>query len=204
MLRTLMVLGSVSGVLLLAGCAGGSGGDLAREPSVSASTEASARPATAAGESAGAEADGASADGKDGQAADSVPENLDFSGTTVSGDEFQGASLAGRPTLLWLWAPWCPTCRGQFPQVEGLATEHEGDLNVVGVGSLDSAEAIAGFADDVEGITHLEDSEGELWKRFGVTEQSSFVLLDAAGTVVFEAGYGGSEDLDARVEDLLG
>ena len=204
MLRTLMVLGSTLGVLLLAGCTGGSGGDLAREASVSASTEASAPPETAAGESAGGEAHGKSADEKGGQVADSVPENLDFSGTTVSGDEFQGASLAGRPTLLWFWAPWCPTCRGQIPQVEGLATEHEGDLNVVGVGSLDSAEAIAGFADDVEGITHLEDAEGELWKRFGVTEQSSFVLLDAEGTVVFEAGYGGSEDLGARVEDLLG
>ena len=204
MLRTLMVLGSTLGALLLAGCAGGSGGDLVREPSVSASTEASARPETAAGESSGGETHGKSGDEKVGQVADSVPENLDFSGTTVSGDEFQGASLAGRPTLLWFWAPWCPTCRGQIPQVEGLATEHEGDLNVVGVGSLDSAEAIAGFADDVAAIIHLEDAEGVLWKRFGVTEQSSFVLLDSEGTVVFEAGYGGSEDLAARVEDLLG
>jgi thiol-disulfide isomerase/thioredoxin len=132
-----------------------------------------------------------------------VPATLDFTGTTVSGEAFDGASLAGRPTLLWFWAPWCPTCRGQIPQVQGIAADQGGDLNVIGVGSLDSAEAIAEFADDVDEITHLEDVDGALWKQFGVTEQSSFVLLDADGAVVFEAGYGGTDELDARVEDVL-
>lgn len=133
-----------------------------------------------------------------------VPETLVFTAKTVGGETFEGASLAGRPTLLWFWAPWCPTCRSQIPQVEGLASSHQGELNVVGIGSLDSAEAIAGFADDVDGVTHLEDTEGELWKRFGVTEQSSFVLLDADGAVAYEAGYGGSDELDARVDAVLG
>jgi len=133
-----------------------------------------------------------------------VPETLTFTGTTVGGEPFDGASLAGRPTLLWFWAPWCPTCRSQIPQVEGLASQYGDQLNVVGVGSLDSAEAIAGFADDVDGVTHLEDTEGELWKRFGVTEQSSFVLLDADGAVAYEAGYGGSGELDAQVDAVLG
>lgn len=133
-----------------------------------------------------------------------VPALLDFTGTTVTGERFDGASLAGKPTVLWFWAPWCPTCRGQIPQVEQLATDHGGDVNVIGVGSLDSAEAIAEFAGDVEGVTHLEDVEGELWKRFEVTEQSSFVVLDADGSVTFEAGYGGSDALEAEVESLLG
>ena len=132
-----------------------------------------------------------------------VPETLDFAATTVTGEPFEGASLAGKPTLLWFWAPWCPTCRGQIPQVEGLAAEFGDDVNVIGIGSLDSAEAIAGFAGDVDDLTHLEDEEGELWRRFGVTEQSSFVLLDADGSVAYEAGYGGSDELGSRVADLL-
>ena len=136
--------------------------------------------------------------------ASDVPELLDFTGVTVDGAAFEGASLAGRPTVLWVWAPWCPTCRGQVPQVEALEEEHAGEVNVIGVGSLDSAEAIAEFADDISGVTHLEDVDGELWRRFGVTEQSSFVVLDAEGTVVLEAGYGGTDDLDAEVESLLG
>lgn len=133
-----------------------------------------------------------------------VPELLDFTSTTVAGEAFEGASLAGRPVVLWFWAPWCPTCRGQIPQVEELAAGYGDEVSVVGIGSLDSAEAIADFAGDVEGITHLEDADGVLWKRFGVTEQSSFVVLDADGEVAFEAGYGGEDDLAAEVEAVLG
>ncbi len=129
---------------------------------------------------------------------------LDFTATTVDGASFDGTTLAGRPTVLWFWAPWCPTCRGQIPEVQALAGKHGGEVNVIGIGSLDSAEAIAGFADDVPGVTHIEDEDGELWSRFEVTEQSSFVVLDADGTVAFEAGYGGSDDLGGRVENLLG
>jgi thiol-disulfide isomerase/thioredoxin len=191
-------------VLLLAGCSGGGGDDLSTgaTPSETAGSQADASETTDSDASA-SEPDGPGRQG-DGAAGEAVPATLDFTGTTVSGESFEGASLAGRPTLLWFWAPWCPTCRGQIPQVEGVAAEHAGDLNVVGVGSLDSAEAIAGFADDVDAITHLEDVDGELWRRFGVTEQSSFVLLDADGAVVFEAGYGGTDELDARVDDVVG
>lgn len=133
-----------------------------------------------------------------------LPATLDFTATTVAGEPFEGASLAGKPVLLWFWAPWCPTCRGQVPQVEGLAAEHEGDIAVVGVGSLDSEAAIADFAGDVEGVTHLVDTEGALWQKFGVAEQSSFVLLDADGEVAFEAGYGGSDELGDRVAGVVG
>ena len=133
-----------------------------------------------------------------------VPETLDFTATTVSGDPFEGASLAGRPALLWFWAPWCPTCRSQVPQVQDIAERYGEDMAVIGVGSLDSAEAIAEFAEEVGGVTHLEDLDGALYRRFGIAEQSSFVLLDADGAVAFETGYGGSEDLAAEVADVVG
>ncbi len=195
--RTVMIAAAMLG-LLLGGCATSSSGgdDLATEPSASASSPSADSPeATPEPEATGTGTD---------EAGSAVPANLDFTATTVGGEAFEGASLAGRPTLLWFWAPWCPTCRGQIPQVEGIAAEHAAELNVIGVGSLDSAEAIAGFAGDVDDVVHLEDVDGELWKRFGVTEQSSFVLLDADGTVVFEAGYGGTDELDAQVDDVLG
>jgi thiol-disulfide isomerase/thioredoxin len=168
--------------IALAAC----GGEAATTPDAAVSTSAPASPVDSPG----------------GDAA--VPELLDFTSTTVAGQDFDGASLAGRPVVLWFWAPWCPTCRGQVPQVEQLARAFGDEVSVVGVGSLDSAEAIAGFARDVEGITHLEDVDGVLWQRFGVTEQSSFVVLDADGEVAFEAGYGGEDDLAAEVEAVLG
>jgi thiol-disulfide isomerase/thioredoxin len=133
-----------------------------------------------------------------------VPELLRFEAKTIDGEVFDGATLHGSPAMLWFWAPWCPTCRSQIPQVQDLAQAYGDRVDVVGIGSLDSAEAIADFAGDVDGVTHLEDVDGVLWQRFGITEQSSFVVLDADGEVAFEAGYGGEDDLAAEIDAVLG
>lgn len=176
------------------------GGEATTSAEAPGATSAPESPADSPSESP----DASGAAGGAGEPDAPVPELLDFTSTTVAGEEFDGASLAGSPAVLWFWAPWCPTCRGQVPQVEELARTYGDEVAVVGVGSLDSAEAIAGFAGDVEGITHLEDVDGVLWQRFGVTEQSSFVVLDADGEIAFEAGYGGEDDLAAEVEAVLG
>jgi thiol-disulfide isomerase/thioredoxin len=132
-----------------------------------------------------------------------VPDTLQFTGTTVEGKRFEGSNLAGEPVLLWFWAPWCPVCRGQVSQVQKIAEDHEGAISVVGVGSLDDADAIRAFGANATDVTHLVDESGAIWKHFGVTEQSSFVLLDASGKKVFSVGYGGSDELDERVADVV-
>jgi thiol-disulfide isomerase/thioredoxin len=186
--------------IALAAC----GGEAATTSDPSGSTSAPESPVDSPSESPDESPDGSGAADGAGQPDATVPALLDFTSTTVAGEEFDGASLAGSPAVLWFWAPWCPTCRGQVPQVEELARTYGDEVSVVGIGSLDSAEAIAGFARDVEGITHLEDADGVLWQRFGVTEQSSFVVLDADGEIAFEAGYDGEDDLAAEVEAVLG
>ena len=136
-------------------------------------------------------------------AAEPVPEVLDFTAETVTGAPFDGASLSGKPAILWFWAPWCPVCRGQVSQVQKIAEDHKGAISVIGVGSLDDADAIRAFGANATDVTHLVDESGAVWKHFGVTEQSSFVLLDASGKKVFSVGYGGSDELDERVADVV-
>lgn len=201
-MRRLVVATAVPLLLLLGACGDDPATTAASSTTSSPSDEPSADPSEALSDAPAEEPSAEPADAGDGTAA--TPELLDFTATTVGGDSFDGASLAGSPTVLWFWAPWCPTCRSQIPQVQDLAQTYGDRVGVVGIGSLDSAEAIADFAGDAEGVTHLEDVDGELWTRFGVAEQSSFVVLDADGEVVFEAGYGGSDDLGAEVDALLG
>ena len=129
---------------------------------------------------------------------------MKFEATTVDGKSFDAASLAGKPALFWFWAPWCPTCKAQIPEVQKLAKTYEGRVNVVGVGSLDGGNAIKRFADDAWGMTHLTDEQGKVWKHFGVVEQSSFLLLNAKGEKVFSAGYGGSSKLPDEVARATG
>ncbi|MEQ7128118.1 redoxin family protein [Actinopolymorpha sp. B11F2] len=130
---------------------------------------------------------------------------LGFTAHTLDGDTFDGRSLAGRPTVLWFWAPWCPTCVGQAPTVTKLAEAYDGKVNVVGVAGLDQAAAMEEFVTrtGVQGMRHLSDEKGAVWKRFGVTAQSTFVLLDADGEVAFK-GYLEPSDLASRVDALTG
>lgn len=112
----------------------------------------------------------------------SVPASLEFSATTVGGETFEGASVAGKPTVFWFWAPWCATCRAQVSGVGDLAEQFGDDVAVVGVGALDDPDAIAEFAGTVsDDVTLLSDPEGEVWRHFEVTAQSTYVVLDAAG-----------------------
>jgi peroxiredoxin len=133
-----------------------------------------------------------------------APAVLDFTAETVDGEPFDGATLAGRPTVFWFWAPWCPTCRAQISGVGELAETYGADVNVVGVGSLDEQEAIEGFAAEVSpDVTLLADPDGAVWRTFGVTAQSTYLVLDATGTEQ-ASGYLDDAELAALVEDLAG
>lgn len=133
-----------------------------------------------------------------------VPAVLDFSGELVDGSAFDGASLAGAPVVVWFWAPWCPVCKSQIPQVQAAAAEYAGRAAVIGIGSLDDSSAIVGFAAEAPGVTMLQDPEGDLWRHFGITEQSTFVVLDADGNEVRRTSYGEDVDLAATLAGLTG
>ncbi len=130
-------------------------------------------------------------------------ESLSFTGTTIDGEPFKGSELSGKPAVLWFWAPWCPTCRSQVPAVEAIADDFEGEVAVVAVGGLSDQSAITDFARGVEGPTHLVDVEGQIWRHFGISAQSTYVLLNAQGEVV-DSRVIGNEELPDVVANLAG
>jgi peroxiredoxin len=172
-----------------AGCAGGTsaGGGGA----VGSANPPAAPPATSAVSSTTSDA------------ATAVPSTLSFTARTVGGAEFNGATLAGKPTVLWFWAPWCPTCAGQATGVKTTAEQLTGEVNVVGVGGLDDEAAMRRFIArwKLDGVPHLSDEAGTVWKKFGVTSQSTFVLLDSRGAVVHKGVLTG-DDLPGRAAAL--
>jgi len=129
--------------------------------------------------------------------------SLKFTGEDIDGAPYDGEQLADKPTVLWFWAPWCPTCRAQAGGVETLAQEYAGRVNVVGVGGLADPADIRDFARQVEGPMHLVDEDGEIWRHFDVTAQSTYVVLDADGAVVSE-GYLDDDALADQVAELVG
>jgi thiol-disulfide isomerase/thioredoxin len=135
-----------------------------------------------------------------------VPETLRFQIMTVDGGTFDGAALAGRPAVLWFWAAWCPRCRAAAPDVAAVQREHAGRIAVVGVAGLRSGQdAMRRFVADrgIAGFPNLADDDGVLWRRFGVTTQEYYVIIDADGMVVHKGALS-IEDLRRRVAALAG
>ncbi len=93
MFRRLLPLG-LAGILLACG-----GGDADR-PSASAATSS---PSVSV-EAAATDTDGATDTGS-GVVPD-APAALQFSAPLVGGGDIELTTLAGRPVLLWFWAPW--------------------------------------------------------------------------------------------------
>lgn len=141
-----------------------------------------------------------------GDAGAAVPETLQFSGTTVDGKPFDAKTLAGKPTVLWFWAPWCPKCRAQAAETAKVAADYQGKANVLGVAGLDTNAAMKDFVSETETGTfpHLSDEAGDVWKRFEITEQSHYVILDKNGKTAYEGVLPGGEGLADKVAGLTG
>lgn len=184
---------------VLAGC----GDDPSSGSSATTAEESKARPG--AREASPAQERESSPAGKSGKKRGAVPEELKFRATTLDGDRFDGSTLAGKPVALWFWAPWCPLCRAEAPTVTKLAKAHGDKVGIVGVAGLDKLEPMRGFVADtgVRAIPHLADEEGAVWRRFGITTQSSWVILDAAGKEVY-SGRLDDDELTTLIRRLAG
>ena len=74
------------------------------------------------------------------------------------------------------------------------------DVQIIGVPGLSNIEAMQNFVSTnaVDSIPHLKD-QGELWERFGVTEQRTYIFINNDGSSRV-ATYG---SLPTDVEDLI-
>jgi thiol-disulfide isomerase/thioredoxin len=135
-----------------------------------------------------------------------VPEKLNFTGKTVDGAEFSGASLAGKPAVLWFWAPWCPTCRSEAPGVASAATATAGSVSFVGVAARDAVPAMQDFVRQygLGSFPHLADTDAAVWKRFGVVEQPAYAFVKPDGTIEVVTSRVSANDLMARAKALAG
>ena len=130
---------------------------------------------------------------------------LDFSLPGVTGGTVEGADYAGKPLLVWFWAPWCPTCRSEGPAVAELAADYAGKVDVLGLGGLsDDTGAMREFVDQTgtDGFAQAADVRGEVWKAFGVTSQLDWALVDGAGNVEVVRGPLDPDELRSRLDRL--
>lgn len=99
-------------------------------------------------------------------------------GSYVNYEDVTIADIEGTIVLAFL-APWCPTCRA-----------FESDLK-------------ASLSDIPTGVTIVKvdyDSSTDLKKQYGITQQHTFVQVDAAGTMIKKwSGSGTLEAFSAQI-----
>jgi peroxiredoxin len=205
-MRVRVAVAGMALALVLSGCGAsptGPAGEVTTTTGGGTSSAPSPSPQVTGGPSP--QGSGAPSPQKSGAAAD-VPETLRFTVATVDGPTFDGATLAGKPAVLWFWAAWCPRCRAKAGEVAAVAAEYAGRAQVIGVAGLGSGPApMKKFVSDtrIGGFPNLADDQGTVWQRFGVTAQEYFVILDRSGRVTHKGTLTG-DDLRRKVDALAG
>ncbi|MGQ0843638.1 MAG: TlpA family protein disulfide reductase [Sporichthyaceae bacterium] len=176
-------------VLLAAGCGGGA------EPNAQAPAAAEQQPALetpaaeiaakgATSEVAGHEATSAQSHaGHSAALPDVQVVRVTKGGAKVN---LQSLHTAGKPTLLWFWAPHCTFCRAEAPKLVDFSAKHGSKIAVLGLGAQDDLRQAEGFCTETS-TTPLEmvwDASGKSWVHYKVTNQPTVIVLDADGKVV--------------------
>src|SRR5246127_2349422 len=112
-------------------------------------------------------------------------DRLIFTGTTLSGSPFNGASLQGKPAVLWFWAPWCPFCNAEAPGVSQVAASNP-KVTFLGIAGRSDVGQMQNFVSKYGlNFTNLNDSDGSLWARYNVPWQPAYVFYRADGSSTF-------------------
>ena len=111
--------------------------------------------------------------------------DLNFTGTTLSGGTFNGASLQGRPAVLWFWTPWCPFCNHEAPSVAAVSAANPA-VTFVGIATRADNSALQAFVSKYGlNFTNINDADGSIWAKFNVPWQPAYVFLRPDGSSSF-------------------
>ncbi len=135
-----------------------------------------------------------------------VAEELNFTATDVSsGASVDGTSLAGKDTILWFWASWCPTCQSEASAVAEAAAQLPDGVTLVGIPGRSDVAASQDFIDTygLGTFSHWYDDDGSIWSAFGVPTQPAFALVNDDGTVQTIPGALGTAGILDAAQKLL-
>src|SRR5271163_2709033 len=117
--------------------------------------------------------------------AEAADDRLQFTGTTLSGAGFNGASLQGKPAVLWFWTPWCPFCNAEAPGVSQVAASNP-KVTFLGIAGRSDDGQMQNFVSKYSlNFTNLNDADGSLWARYNVPWQPAYVFYKADGSSTF-------------------
>ena len=124
-----------------------------------------------------------------------------FSLRSLDGATVSTADLAGRPTLLVFWAPWCRVCHANAAAVERVSRWFDESARVVSVASeYQSVEEVRATAAREGWPAPVLLGGNRVAREWGVQAFPTFFFLDERGRVhASAAGYTSTVGLAARL-----
>jgi thiol-disulfide isomerase/thioredoxin len=110
-------------------------------------------------------------------------------GYTIARAPFDWAAYAGHPTVLSIWAPWCPHCQNELPVLSEVVSKTPNvrlATVVTSVGAQPGPTPNGYLAD--HGLTFpvaIDDANATLARALGVQAFPTLYLVDANGKIVF-------------------
>lgn len=109
-------------------------------------------------------------------------------------------SLDG-PTVVNLFASWCPPCVREMPAFEAVSQELAGQVDFVGLAVQDRTDDASRIVEET-GVTYrwARDAKGDFATAAGITQMPSTLFVDAEGEIV--RVHSGALDAD-ELRDLI-
>jgi len=101
---------------------------------------------------------------------------------TLAGEPFQPATLEGQPTVINLWATWCPPCRREMPMMADVAATND-DARLVFVNQGEGVEIIRRYlaAENLQLDHVVLDTLGEFGRHYEVPGLPATLFISSDG-----------------------
>ena len=80
------------------------------------------------------------------------------------GSKFDPSVVAGKPTLIYFWASWCPTCRREMRTLEKYYQAYkEQGFNIIAINFRDKPEKAIAMLDSIKPISYAVGTMNDEW-----------------------------------------
>ena len=129
-----------------------------------------------------------------------TPEKLsNFRYQTIRGDIFDINKQPDKPIIIQFWATWCKVCNFEISNMDALSKEY--NVITVAVNSGSDFDIMSFLKQKDLHMKVINDNEGKLAEKFGVSVYPSTFIYDAKKELKFsETGYMSEPGLRVRIE----
>lgn len=111
----------------------------------------------------------------------------------------------GKPTLVMLWATWCPSCKKQIPEMEQLQKTHGNKVNIIALSLDESRQALERYLSKKPMALSVAWGDQQIGREHNVEAIPTLIIFDKTGKKIFgQAGVFPASMLGAMVDKLAG